>query len=80
MVTIKLAAPSLKERLALDVETRLALGQSLGDSIVADAQTGTEIPLSDADRRELDDRLREDDEHPEDAIPWQTARARLRGQ
>jgi putative addiction module component (TIGR02574 family) len=75
-----MAAPSLKELLALDVETRLALVQSLWDSIVADAQSGAELPLSDADRRELDDRLRQDDEHPEDAIPWQTARARLRGQ
>lgn len=75
-----MAAPSLKELLALDVETRLALVQSLWDSIVADAQAGAELPLSDADRRELDDRLREDDEHPGNAIPWQTARARLRGQ
>ena len=75
-----MATPSLKELLALDVETRLALVQKLWDSIVTDAQTGAELPISDADRRELDDRLREDDEHPEHAIPWQEARARLRGQ
>jgi putative addiction module component (TIGR02574 family) len=80
------ATPSLKELLALDVETRLALVQKLWDSIVTDAQTGqtgqtgAEFPIADADRREFDDRLRENDAHPEHAIPWQEALARLRGQ
>ena len=72
------ATPNLKELLALDVQTRLALVQELWDSIVKDAQAGAELPISDAERRELDDRLREDDEHPEQAIPWHEARARLR--
>jgi hypothetical protein len=45
---------------------------------VKDAQAGAELPISDSERRELDDRLREDDEHPEDAISWSEARARLR--
>jgi len=73
-----MAAPGLKELLALDVETRLALVQQLWDSIVKDAQTDTELPLAEAEHRELDDRLREDDEHPESAIPWSEARTRLR--
>ena len=72
-----MAAPGLKELLALDVQTRLALVQELWDSIVKDAQTGTELPISDSERHELDDRLREDDEHPETAVPWSEARARL---
>jgi putative addiction module component (TIGR02574 family) len=72
------ATPNLEELLALDVQTRLALVQELWDSIVKDAEAGDELPISDADRSELDDRLREDDEHPEQAIPWQDARAQLR--
>lgn len=73
-----MAAPNLDELLALDVQTRLALVQELWDSIVKDAHTGAELPLSDAERHELDDRLREDDDHPEGAVPWSDARARLR--
>jgi len=72
------AAPNLTELLALDVQTRLKLVQELWDSIVDDAKTGSALPLTDGERRELDDRLREDDEHPGDAIPWAEARARLR--
>ena len=72
-----MAAPGLKELLALDVQTRLALVQELWDSVVKDAQT-SDWSLPDAAQQELDTRLREDDEHPEDAIPWSEARARLR--
>lgn len=75
-----MASPHLKELLALDVETRLALVQELWDSIVKDAQAGAELPITDAERRALDDRLREDDERPEQAIPWPEARARLRNE
>jgi putative addiction module component (TIGR02574 family) len=64
--------------LALDVQTRLALVRELWDSILEDAQTGAELPISDAEHSELDDRLREDDAHPEQAIPWQAARTGLR--
>ncbi len=73
-----MAVPSIRDLLALDVQTRLALVQELWDSIVADAQAGAEVPVSDSERRELDDRLREDDDHPEDAITWAEARTRLR--
>jgi len=72
-----MAAPGLKELLALDVQTRLALVQELWDSIVKDAQTG-DLPISESERQALDQRLREDDEHPDDAIPWSEARAQLR--
>lgn len=73
-----MGTPSLADLLALDVETRLALVQELWDSIASDAQTGAELPVSESWRSELDDRLREDDEQPEGAIPWQEARARPR--
>jgi hypothetical protein len=36
------------------------------------------LPVSEAERHELDDRLREDDEQPELAIPWDEARTQLR--
>jgi putative addiction module component (TIGR02574 family) len=73
-----MAAPNFKDLLALDVQTRLALVQELWDSIVRDAQTGDALPVSDAERRELDQRLREDDVQPDAAIAWSEARARLR--
>jgi putative addiction module component (TIGR02574 family) len=73
-----MAAPSINELRKLDVETRLALVQELWDSIVDDAQRGTALSLSDEERRELDDRLREDDEDPDGAISWTEARAQLR--
>jgi putative addiction module component (TIGR02574 family) len=73
-----MATPRLDELLALDVQTRLALVQELWDSIVKDAQAGAELAISEAERIELDDRLREDDEKPDEAISWHDARARLR--
>lgn len=75
-----MAVPDMKDLLALDVETRLAVVQELWDSIIADAQASTDLPVSESDRRELDDRLREDDEHPERAVPWPEARGRLRSE
>ena len=75
---MSMALPNLDELRKLDVEARLALVQELWDSIVEDAQRGARLPLSDEERRELDDRLREDDEDPDGAIPWSVARARLR--
>ncbi len=73
-----MASSSLNELLSLDLQARLALVQKLWDSIVEDAQNGAELSVSDAERLELDARLREDDARPEDAIPWSEARARLR--
>lgn len=63
-----MAGPNLEELLA----------QRLWDGIVNDAQAEAERPVSEAERVELDDRLRKDDEHPEQTIPWPEARARLR--
>lgn len=73
-----MSAPNIDELRKLDVETRLALVQELWDSIVEDAQRGVSLSLSDAERRELDQRLREDDEDPDSAIPWSEARSLLR--
>jgi len=72
-----MATPDVPTLLALDLETRLALVQKLWDSIVEDASRGVELPLAASDHELLDQRLREDDEDPEAAIPWDAARARL---
>jgi putative addiction module component (TIGR02574 family) len=73
-----MAAPDIQKLLELDLETRLALVQKLWDSIVEDANAGgVDLPLSANERDLLDQRLREDDEHPDAAIPWAEAKARL---
>ena len=73
-----MAAPNIDELKALDVHTKLALVHELWDSILEDAGRGVELPISDAERKELDDALREDDVDPHAAIPWEDALARLR--
>ena len=72
-----MAVPDVQELLKLDLETRLALVQKLWDSIVDAASSGAPLPLAEAERELLDQRLHEDDEDPEAAIPWAEARARL---
>jgi len=72
-----MAAPDVRTLLALDLETRLTLVQQLWDSIIDDANAGSELPLSTSDRDLLERRLREDDVDPDVAIPWAAARARL---
>lgn len=72
-----MAVPDLKKLLELDVETRLALVQELWDSIVQDASNDGELHLSTHEREVLDERLREDDDHPDAAISWREAKARL---
>ena len=61
----------------LDVEARLQLVQELWDSIVDDAARAAQLPLNAADRALLADRLQEDDDDPEAAVPWSIARAQL---
>ncbi len=72
-----MAAPDVQKLLELDLETRLALVQELWNSIVDDANTGAELPLSVDARALLDQRLREDDQDPGAAIPWADVKARL---
>jgi len=72
-----MAAPDVRTLLALDLETRLTLVQQLWDSIIDDANAGSELPLSTSDRDLLERRLREDDVDPDAAIPWAAARTRL---
>ncbi len=72
-----MAVPDVQKLLALDLQTRLELVQQLWDSIIADANTEAELPLSAEERHLVDERLREDDENPEAAIRWAEVKARL---
>jgi putative addiction module component (TIGR02574 family) len=61
----------------LDIEARLQLVQELWDSIVADTARAAQLPISSAERALLAERLKEDDEDPEAAVPWSVARKQL---
>jgi putative addiction module component (TIGR02574 family) len=65
-----------EELLKLSAAERLELVEELWDSI-ADERENELFPLSEARREELDRRIRELDEHPERARPWEEVRERL---
>jgi putative addiction module component (TIGR02574 family) len=68
---------ALREQLfELTAAERLELVEELWDSIAAERENEP-FPLSDAQREELDRRLRELDEQPERARSWAEVRARL---
>lgn len=56
----------------LPLEERLALVEEIWDSIAADAGA---LPLTDAQRRELEKRIAEDDAKPDDITPWEQIKA-----
>ena len=56
----------------LPVEERLALVEEIWDSIAADSGA---VPLTDAQRSELEKRIAEDDTNPDDIIPWEQVKA-----
>jgi len=55
----------------LSVEERLALVEELWDSIAA------AVPLTDAQRIELDRRLAEHEAHPDDVVSWEDVKASI---
>lgn len=57
--------------LKLDIEERLRIVQIIWDSIAA---APAAVPLTAADRDELDRRIAEDDADPDDVVSWQEAR------
>jgi putative addiction module component (TIGR02574 family) len=73
-----MSAPDIQHLRELDLETRLALVQELWNSIVEDASAGAQLPLDDGECELLEQRLREDDEDPDAAIPWDEVKAQLR--
>lgn len=66
-----------EQLLKLPVDDRLELVQELWDSIAEECEQKP-FPLTEAQREELERRIRELDAHPERAIPWEEAGERLR--
>ena len=60
----------------LSVEERLALVEELWDSI---ADGGADLPLTDAQRAELDRRLAEHETRPDEVVPWEDVKASIGG-
>ena len=58
----------------LGIEERLALVEELWDSIAADS---TAIPLTGAQRAELDRRLADHEANPADVVPWEEVKASI---
>jgi putative addiction module component (TIGR02574 family) len=56
----------------LPVEERLRLVEEIWDSIAADSAA---VPLTDAQRTELQKRIEEDDANPDDVMPWEQVEA-----
>ncbi|HEX9810716.1 MAG TPA: addiction module protein [Burkholderiales bacterium] len=56
----------------LGVEERLALVEELWDSIAADSAV---VPLTEAQRAELDRRIAEHEASPGDVVPWEQVKA-----
>ena len=64
---------------SLNLDDRIRLVEVICDEIAADQ---ARLDLTEAQNRELDNRLRDDDANPNDGIPWEVVRkeARLRSQ
>lgn len=56
----------------LPIDERLTLVEEIWDSIAADSGA---IPLTDAQRNELEKRVAEDDARPDDVTPWEQVKA-----
>jgi putative addiction module component (TIGR02574 family) len=56
----------------LGVEERLALVEEIWDSIAADSNA---VPLTDAQRTELERRYEEDEASPDDVTSWEDVKA-----
>jgi len=63
----------------LDMPTaeRLELAQALWDSVAANPEN---VPLTEAQREELDRRLDDYERNPNDGSPWESIKRSLRGE
>ena len=58
----------------LGVEEKLSLVEEIWDSIAADSAN---VPLTDAQRRELDRRIADHEANPDDVVSWEEAKASI---
>ena len=58
----------------LGIEERLTLVEELWDSIAADSAA---VPLTPAQRAELDRRIAEHETNPNDVVPWEEVKASI---
>ena len=72
-----MAEITISEVLALPVEERLRLAEAIWDSV---AEVPEAVPLAEAQREELDRRLRSYYREPDAASPWPEVKKRLLGQ
>ena len=75
-----MAMPSIRELLALDVQTRLELIDRLWESVVNDLHDPSKpnaLPISDATRALLEERRREYRADPAAAVRWEDVHAQL---
>ncbi len=71
-----MATVNLEDILKLPVSERLRLVEEIWDSIAAESE---QLPLTEAQREELDRRLEELEANPSDGVPWEEARKRYFG-
>lgn len=64
----------IEELLKLSVAERIQLVEDLWDSIATDPEA---LPLTEAQKAELDRRLEGHDADPDSAVPWEEVRERL---
>ena len=72
-----MAMLSKEELLKLDVAARLELIEELWDSIASDDVAASQLPVSEADRAMLEERLREYRANPDAGYSWADVRAEL---
>jgi putative addiction module component (TIGR02574 family) len=75
-----MAMPSTRELLELDVQTRLKLIDELWESVVNDLNNPSKpnsLPISDATRALLEERMQEYRADPAAALRWEDVHARL---
>jgi putative addiction module component (TIGR02574 family) len=77
--TCGVATIALAEIRKLSVDERIQLVEDICDSVAADAAANAEIPITEAQRQELDARLADADAHPGAGTPWSEVKARLLG-
>lgn len=72
-----MAQPAFNYR-DLPIAERIQLVEDIWNSIAQEANTRPDaLPLTEAQRAELDRRIADADAHPEEGIPWETVRNEL---